>query len=390
MPRTVVHFIDSNMMGGCEQVLLSLIDRLDRSEWRPVLFHRESPGIVPLLNSLERMGVPCFPVPRIHRLNILTGLRRFVSQLRQAGPDVFHVHLNWPLACRHELIAARIARVPAIVATAHLSSTLDDVRFGSLKQAIQVRAIDKYIAVSETVQDWLCGDMRVPASKVRVVKNGVSLGAFSIQSASSRPDTGAPDRKRPVVLTTARLHTGKGLIYLLQAAKLVPGVLFQIAGDGPHRAELEQQARQIGVEERVRFLGYREDIPELLAACDLFVLPSLYEALGLSVIEAMAAGKPVIASAVGGLKESVIDGVTGMLVPPKDPERLAGAIRKLLYERALATRLAEAGKDRAIQFFSTTAMVQGVTEVYEELLARKSAACALQRPAERIETHVSL
>jgi glycosyltransferase involved in cell wall biosynthesis len=390
MARTVIHFIDSNTMGGCEQVLLSLVANLDRGHWNPIVFHRESTGIAPLLNSLERLEVPCFPVPRIHRRNLFIGLRHFISQLRETSPDVFHVHLNWPLACRHELVAARLAGVPAIVATAHLCSGLEGVRFGCLKQAVQVRTIDKYIAVSGNVKEWLCRDLQVAGSKVQVVRNGVSVGLPASGRSSAVSDTHAAGRERSIVLTTARLHRGKGINYLLQAAKLVPEALFVIAGDGPDRNELERHANELGVAGQVQFLGYREDIPELLAASDLFVLPSLYEALGLSVIEAMAAAKPVVASAVGGLKESVVDGVTGLLVPPKDPESLAAAIRRVLSDHTLATSFGEAGRTRAIQFFSAEAMVSGVTQVYDELLAEKSSSKTIQNSPKPIETRVHI
>ena len=390
MARTVIHFLDSNTMGGCEQVLLSLVANLDRALWNPIVFHRESTGIAPLLTSLERMEVPCFPVHRIDRRNFFNGIRRFTSQLREASPDVFHVHLNWPLACRHELIAARLARVPAIVATAHLCSGLEGVRLAWLKQAVQVRTIDKYIAVSENVKEWLCRDLQVSGSKVQVVRNGVSLGLPANQRSSAALGPHTADRKRPIVLTTARLHRGKGINYLLHAAKLIPEAIFLIAGDGPHRNELEQLAEKLGLAGQVQFLGYREDIPELLAACDLFVLPSLYEALGLSVIEAMAAEKPVVATAVGGVKESVLDGVTGLLVAPKDPEGLAVAISNLLSNRALATRLAKAAKARATEMFSAEAMVNGVTQVYDELLRYKSSSRATQHSAESIQTRVNI
>jgi glycosyltransferase involved in cell wall biosynthesis len=157
-------------------------------------------------------------------------------------------------------------------------------------------------------------------------------------------------------------------VYLLEAAAMVPDALFVFAGDGPERDSLKELARTLGVEGRVRFLGHRKDVPQLLASCDLFVLPSLYEGLPLSVLEAMAAGTPVVATSIRGTDEAVIDGVTGRLVPPEDPVALASAIRTMLTERSLAARLAEAGKTRVREVFSADAMVRGVTQVYDELV----------------------
>jgi glycosyltransferase involved in cell wall biosynthesis len=183
----------------------------------------------------------------------------------------------------------------------------------------------------------------------------------------------------PIVFTPARLYSRKGHIHLLQAATLVPDALFVLAGDGPERARLEECARQLGVAARVRFLGQRQDIPQLLASCDLFVLPSLYEGLPLSVLEAMAAGKPVIATAIRGTDEAVIHGKTGLLVAPGNPVDLAAAIRKLLSDRALAAQLAQAGKARVAQEFSAEAMVQGASRVYEEALGELAGCASVDR-----------
>ena len=136
------------------------------------------------------------------------------------------------------------------------------------------------------------------------------------------------------------------------------------------RASLEAQARSLGVERRVRFLGHRDDISDLLADCDVFVLPSLYEGLPLSILEAMSAGKPVIATQIGGTDEAVIAGETGLLIPPADPAALAAAILTLLEDQPLAKRLASDGLARVEQEFSAIKMVQQVIDVYDELLEK--------------------
>jgi glycosyltransferase involved in cell wall biosynthesis len=265
---------------------------------------------------------------------------------------------------------------------------LAEVPFGGLKQYLQDLTIDRYIAVSDDVAEWLTRDLHVSRSKVRVVRNGVSAESYrGLEGAAVKRIF--TSNGRPIIFTSARLHEGKGHVYLLQAAKLIPEALFVFAGDGPERGRLEAYARQIGVEGQVIFLGHRNDVPQLLAACDMFVLPSLYEALGLSILEAMAAGKPVVATAVGGIKESVIDGVTGLLVPPRNPESLADAIRRLLYDRALATRIAESGRTRAVELFSSDAMAQAVIRVYDELIARDVSA-TVKRPLESAQPRASV
>ncbi len=142
-----------------------------------------------------------------------------------------------------------------------------------------------------------------------------------------------------------------------------------LVGDGPERGALESQVATLGLRDRVQFLGYRPDIPGLLAGCDLFVLPSLYEGLPLSILEAMAAGKPVVATAIGGTDEVIVPDCTGLLVPPGDAPALATAIRTLLADPPLARRLARAGQARVATMFSAAQMVRQVTQVYDELLA---------------------
>ena len=364
--RTVVHFTDSSGFGGAEQSLLNLMAGLKAQSWRPVLMYHTSPGIVPLIEAAARLDVELWPVPRMP--DGLLGARRvgaFSRELRARQPDVFHAHLTWPLACKFGLVGAILARVPAIVATVQLyvEFPLDLSIF--VQQRLIVAGIGRYVAVSQEVAQRLIHKLRWPARKVQVIRNCVS-------TADSNPIRNLPtDRAdQAVVLTVARLDVQKGHRYLIEAAARVPEAQFVLAGDGPMRASLEAQARSLGVERRVRFLGHRDDISDLLADCDVFVLPSLYEGLPLSILEAMSAGKPVIATQIGGTDEAVIAGETGLLIPPADPAALAAAIRTLLADQPLAKRLASAGRARVEQEFSAIKMVQQVIDVYDELLEK--------------------
>ena len=203
-----------------------------------------------------------------------------------------------------------------------------------------------------------------------MVHNGIDAEGHPVPSSDGLRARIAGRSDRPIVLTVARLDSQKGHPYLLAAAAEIPHAVFALVGEGGEQAALESQARALGIADRVRFLGHRDDVPELLAACNVFVLPSLYEGLPLSVLEAMAAAKPVVATAIDGTGEAVVDGVTGLLVPPADPVRLAGAIRGLLADGALASRMGEEGRARVRREFSLRKMIEGVTGVYDELLER--------------------
>jgi len=207
------------------------------------------------------------------------------------------------------------------------------------------------------------------APKVRVVNNSVLLASFN--GLPINADLQARLRGKtdwPIVLTVARLDKQKGHSYLLEAAALVPEAMFVLVGEGPERSALEAQASILGLSNRVVFLGYRDDVSDLLASCDVFVLPSLFEGLPLSVLEAMAAGKPVVATDIGGTNEAVKHGETGLLVPSADPESLARAIRTVLFDPVLSQRLGSAGRARVHQEFSAETMVQRIAEIYDELL----------------------
>jgi glycosyltransferase involved in cell wall biosynthesis len=251
-----------------------------------------------------------------------------------------------------------------------LYGPLTGVRCAWLKQKMHAAAIDRYIAVSSEVERRLRDDLGVSQARLSVVHNGIETAPERPQGDASLKVWLQRGSGLPVVLTVARLHGQKGHDHLLAAATLVPDAVFVLAGDGPERDRLQDRARQLGLADRVRFLGQRGDVAALLDACDVFVLPSLYEGLPLSVLEAMAAGKPVVATSVGGTDEVLIDGVNGRLVPPADARSLASAIAAMLSDPVAASRMAFEGRARVSACFSAEAMARGVEQVYTNDLAR--------------------
>jgi glycosyltransferase involved in cell wall biosynthesis len=337
-----------------------------------VLFHHADAGIARLVDGAARLGVAMHAVPRATDGHVWGPLLRMRRALRAEGPSVFHAHLSWPLACKYGVLAAWLARVPAIVGTAHLYIDFYQVPRGARDQRLMMRAMSRVIAVSEEVRERYRVTLGVPPAKLAVVRNGIPIrGAVRPRDPALRAEL---VRGRPgfVVLTPARFHEQKGHAYLLEAAAQVPDATFVFAGEGELRPAMERRARELGVMDRCMFLGHRADVPALLAAADLFVLPSLFEGLPVSVLEAMAAERPIIATAVGGTDEAVVDGATGLLVPPRDAVALAAAISRLRAEPALARRLARAGRARVEADFSSEATARGVMQVYEGLMATNS------------------
>jgi glycosyltransferase involved in cell wall biosynthesis len=370
--RTVCYYTDTAGFGGAEQSLLNLVAGMERANWQTVLIYHEAPGLEPLLAGARKLEMALFPVARMPEG--LVGARRvpgFVARLRRLRPAVFHAHLIWPLACKFGLMAAILARVPAIVATEQVFVKFKLDASIYLQQRLVAAGVDRYLPVSQDLARRLRARLHIPIQKMQVIYNGIALTPFERPSDAALRASLNRDSGRPIILTAARLDEQKGLRYLVEAAARVPEAQFVIAGDGPERASLEAQVSARGLQDRVIFLGFRRDIPELLAVCDLFVLPSLYEGLPVSLLEAQAAGKPVIATAIGGTDEVVVSGETGLLVPPADPAGLATAIRTLLADPSIGRRLALSGRARIQQEFSAGGMVRQVTQVYDDLLTRR-------------------
>ncbi len=238
-----------------------------------------------------------------------------------------------------------------------------------MRQRLVGAFVDRYVAVSENMACVLRVAMK-SEGKVQVIHNGISLDRPKTPSTGLRAALSI-NFDQPLVLTVARLHPQKGLTYLLSAATCIPEAMFLVAGEGPERGALEAESRRLGLSERVRFLGHREDVPALLMGCDVFVLPSLFEGLPVSVLEAMGAGKPVVATAIRGTDEAVVHGETGFLVGAGDPLGLADAIRRLLADPGLAQRFGRAGRARIEQQFSSETMVDRVSEMYDEVLTKR-------------------
>jgi glycosyltransferase involved in cell wall biosynthesis len=369
-PRTVVHFSDSDAFGGTERALLQLLAGLDRERWRPVLFHPDLPGASELASEASALGVTtraiAAPATAAQGVASLPGL---ALALRRERVAVFHAHQTWSLSCRYGIVAAALARVRARVASAQLFVEMPRLRGIDIQHAVISRALHRHIAVSRHVAWRLHDRFDVPGERIAVIPNAVTLAPRAPRDAALRARV-LLGQRAPLVLTVARLDAQKGVAYLLDAAAEVPDAIFVIAGEGPERATLEARATSLGIAHRVRFLGHRRDIPALLAIADLFVLPSLWEGLPLSVLEAMAAGVPVVATRIGGTDELVRDGETGTLAPPENGPALAEAIRAVLYDRERALRMAAAAHALVEREHSATAMVSAVSALYEELLAR--------------------
>lgn len=350
-------------LGGTMQVYYLMRGLLARGE--PAVL------VCPEGSVLHQMAVEAGMPVRAVRFGGDADLRfvpRLMRILREERPDVVHLHSRRG-ADTLGLLAARLAGVGKVVVSRRVD---DPVHPGWLTRLRYVRLPHRVVTVSKGIARVLEA-AGVPAAHIRQVYSAIDFRAYqsSLDRAQARARLDLPPDV-PVLVVIAQLIPRKGHRFLLQALPAIlaryPGTRVLFAGEGESEAELRAQVSAGGWGEVVRFLGYRNDVGDVLRACDLLVHPATMEGFANVAMQAMAAGIPVVSSAVGGMPESVRDGVSGLLVPPQDPAALAAAVLRLLDDPALCQRLGQQGKAIVEREFNTDAMVEGNLAVYRELL----------------------
>ena len=297
-----------------------------------------------------------------------------VKIMRSEKIDLVHTH-----GVRAGMIgqaAALLAPCRKVVATIHNMHN-PALPFSSVLQTLQSllmrAAVSHTVAVSEAIKRELESKKIFPQGKTTVIHNGIDPGLFASQRGLSRKTLGIPE-DIPVIGAVARLEPAKGIKYLLEAAYLIDKdyqpVYFLIVGDGPDRESLRQQAAMLGIDDKVIFYGFSSQIPSLLPVFDIVAIPSLREGLPIFCLEALAAGRPVVASDVGGLPEIISHGKTGLLATPGDAQSLAQSLLLLLKNRELAASLGCRGKEMVVQNFTCSRMIERTKEIYRLVLRK--------------------
>jgi len=372
----VLHLRSSATISGPERQILQLAEPLRRRgfELGLLLLHRRKGApspLHPLIHEARSEGIEA------HTLHVDVrfspqAISSIARRLKEGGFPLLHTHEY--KSDLFGLLATRLAGVKAVASARGYTDSTPPLRLYKYIDLIVLRFFSLVMAVSEDLRRQLIS-AGLREEKVITLHDGIDVAAF----ASGAKERGKELRRllvdlegQPLIAIVGRLSPEKGHRYFLESAKIIqalrPEAKFLILGEGPLRAELEGLAARLGVKEAVSFLGYQRDVAGYMAASDLVVLSSLREGLPNALLEALALGKAVVASRVGGIPEVIRDGETGFLVPPKEPQRLAERVLWLLEKPEEATKMGERGRVRVVSAFSIEGLAQRLAETYSQVL----------------------
>lgn len=380
---SILFVIDGLGMGGAEKLLGQTAPALREEGFDVRVCALQVRQGNPAASDLDRQHIPVDLVP-LNRLRDVRGVAQLIRYFSGKRVDVLHAQLE--AANIFGPLFARCRGVPAFT-TLHTVETPEGrarSRSVLLNQVLK-SCCSRILCVSEHVRQHYLARLRFPPDRLTTLYNGIDLAPFATARDlrfKTRALLGIP-AGAPVLTTVAVLRPPKGIEFMIEAMPHVlarrPETRYLIVGDGEHETALKALATRLGLDGRVIFAGRRSDIPAVMGASDIFVLPSVNEALPTVLAEAMAAGLPIAATDIGGIPEMVEPGVNGVLLPPRDPAKLAHACRRLLDDPGWAARLGSRGRQIACERFGIKAHISRLGALYDEAIAtsREARRCGL-------------
>jgi glycosyltransferase involved in cell wall biosynthesis len=355
--RRLCVYCDATEIGGAEVSLSHLIAGLGPETEVRIL--GTDPHVLEFLAG-ARPGAETTLLPTITARSDLAALRAHHAAIRRCRPCILHVSLNRPWGSQWAIISGLLSGGVKVVAVNKLPRPATCRKHRLYMRAVGPR-IDAHVTLGERMAQLVADLYEIPRHGIRTIPSGVP-------AAEVKPIP-RPSGVGPVVGTVGRATGQKGFDVLLEAIAQVPEAQLVVVGGGPDLEDLVARAKTLGIGERVEFTGWVDNPRDHLTRFDLYVQPSRFEAQGLAIAEAMLAELAVVATDVGGIPDVVIDGETGLLVPPEDPEALARAIAELIDDPARRAEMGRAGRRRAAEKFTAAGMVAGFERLYRELEA---------------------
>jgi glycosyltransferase involved in cell wall biosynthesis len=374
-PIKILFVITSSGIGGAEKVLYHTCTLLDPERYAVSICSLKEKGHIARDAETAGIEVRCFTMADgegfFGWISSLAALFRLTGYLIKARPMIVHSFLF--RANIISRIAAFLARIPLVISSVRVMGGEKD--YYHTIEKVTSCMVDHYISVSDSVKEYLIEKANILPEKITTIYNGVTLNGQIPKGKGGVPGPFGLGPNDSVVLSVGRFHRQKGYDYLIRAIttvkREVPTVKVLIVGEGEEENDLKNLVKSLDLRKEVIFPGLCRDVGNILNFTELFVLPSLWEGMPNAVLEAMAAAKPVVATRVGGVAELVVNGETGILVPPEDPDALARAMVDLLQNTEKANSMGNAGRERVQEHFSLTEMVAKTERLYQELLNTK-------------------
>ncbi|MDN3517182.1 glycosyltransferase [Aquisalimonas lutea] len=375
-PIRILHVTSSLNYGGLERLIVDICLSMDKSRFQPFVACLKYKG--DLAPEVEAAGVPVTALnEEVAQSRKYSSFGRLERLIRSQGIDVVHTHNTGPLV---DTLFARLRRFAPIhvVHTDHTRPTWPDKRKYMLLEWLASYWVSAMVAVSDAAKADLVHYEKIAEQRISVIDNGINVNRFdepSIPTEQWRRETGLAEFDH-VVGVLAMHRRQKGITHFLKA---IPGILrqfpragFVIGGGGPLQQEHEAEAKALGIEGHVRFIGRRNDVVDVLHAMDVYVLPSESEGLPIGLLEAMAASRCILATSVGAVPKVLADGQAGILVPPKEPEAITNAVCELLRDDERRKALGHEARARVEEAFSIQSTVSAYERLYEQAVQRSA------------------
>lgn len=393
MPTTqqkrILLFTDTPLRGGAELQMFLLAKFLDKTAFTPIVCCGPFPALDNWVKNLENEDIKVIRLP-IKNKNDTSQIKLLKNIIKEEKIDLLHVHVWNPASGKFALLASKKAGIPTIT-TEH-----DPFKLNFLKNTFKrltLNSVAKIITVSKNNKKFLTNLYPKHKDKIAVIHNGIDITWWKSQIISFGPTERARIRKEVfglspqsdnssadnhlVALTVAELHERKGIQILIEAikelendesfGKIFAKLKFVIAGDGPHREKFEKMTRNLGLQNKINFLGRQKNIPRLMKSADFFILPSIREAFGMVILEAMLSNLPIIASETGGIPEIIDNNQIGLLVQPANQLALKETIKRLAKDSRFRARLSKNALEHVEKNFDATKMAREYEKIYSKI-----------------------